>query len=116
MDNQEQLQKLLDTKACEEVLMRYGRTLDWLDEAGQESCFWPNAEIDYGFFQGNGSDWVPVVMEVEAAAPRRCRPRRPAAASRSPRRRGLRSSTTRRIRGAGAQVVVSLGSSFSRRI
>lgn len=71
MDNQDQLQTLLDTKACEDVLMRYGRTLDWLDEAGQESCFWPNAEIDYGFFQGTGSDWVPVVMEVEAGAPRR---------------------------------------------
>jgi hypothetical protein len=71
MDNQEQLQELLDTKACEDVLMRYGRTLDWLDETGQESCFWPDAEIDYGFFQGSGADWVPVVMEVEAAAPRR---------------------------------------------
>ena len=31
-----QLQELLDKKACEEVIMRYGRTLDWLDQAGQE--------------------------------------------------------------------------------
>ena len=51
---QDQLQELLDRKACEDVLMRYGRTLDWLDEAGQESCFWPDADIDYGFFQGSG--------------------------------------------------------------
>ena len=44
-----QLQELLDKKACEEVLMRYSRTLDWLDEAGQASCYWPDADIDYGF-------------------------------------------------------------------
>ena len=68
---EQQLQELLDRKACEDVLMRYGRTLDWLDEAGQESCFWPDADIDYGFFQGSGADWIPVVMSVEAAAPRR---------------------------------------------
>ena len=48
MDNA--LQELLDKKACEEVLLRYGRTLDWRDEDGQSTCFWPDAEIDYGFF------------------------------------------------------------------
>lgn len=68
---QEELQELLDRKACEDVLMRYGRTLDWLDESGQQDCFWPDAQIDYGFFKGSGEDWVPVVMEVEAASPRR---------------------------------------------
>ena len=66
-----QLQELLDRKACEDVLMRYGRTLDWLDGEGHESCFWPDAQIDYGFFQGCGADWVPTVMEIEAAAPHR---------------------------------------------
>ena len=55
---EQQLQELLDTRACEDVLMRYGRTLDWLDESGQQSCFWPDAEIDYGFFQGTGEDCV----------------------------------------------------------
>ena len=68
---QEQLQDLLDRKACEDVLMRYGRTLDWLDQTGQEACFWPDAKIDYGFFQGSGKDWVPLVMDVEAGASRR---------------------------------------------
>ena len=47
-------QELLDKKACEEVLLRYCRTQDWLDTPGQESCFWPDAEIDFGFFEGNG--------------------------------------------------------------
>ena len=68
---QEELQELLDRKACEDVLMRYGRTLDWLDESGQRSCFWPDAQIDYGFFKGSGEEWVPVVMDIESASPRR---------------------------------------------
>ena len=66
-----QLQELLDKKACEEVLMRYGRTQDWLDEPGQGSCFWPDADVDFGFFKGNGEDWVRTVMEHERAAVRR---------------------------------------------
>ena len=68
---QDQLQVLLDRKACEDVINRYGRTLDWLDEAGQEACFWPDAEIDYGFFKGSGKDWIPVVMGAEQGAARR---------------------------------------------
>lgn len=67
----QQLQELLDTKACEDVLMRYGRTLDWLDQTGQEDCFWPDADVDYGFFKGSGEDWVPLVMSVEAGTTRR---------------------------------------------
>jgi hypothetical protein len=65
------LQELLDKRACEEVLMRYSRTLDWLDTQGQASCFWDDAEIDYGFFEGAGADWVPTVMQVEQASQRR---------------------------------------------
>jgi SnoaL-like domain len=67
----QQLQELLDQKACEDVLTRYGRTLDWLDQTGQEDCFWPDAEVDYGFFQGTGKEWVPVVMAVESSSVRR---------------------------------------------
>ena len=45
---EEQLQRLLDKQAIDEVLQRYCRTLDWLDEPGQASCYWPDADIDYG--------------------------------------------------------------------
>ena len=65
------LEALLDKQAIEEVVMRYSRTLDWLDEKGQSQCFWPDAEIDYGFYKGDGAGWVPVVMDVEMAAERR---------------------------------------------
>ena len=62
-----QLQELLDKKAIEEVVMRYGRTQDWLDTPGQDSCFWPDADIDFGFFKGNGADWVKAVMPEQEA-------------------------------------------------
>lgn len=71
MDNQEKLQELLDIRACEDLVVRYGRTQDWLDTPGQDSCFWPDAEIDFGFFKGNGSDWVKTVMPHEQEAVRR---------------------------------------------
>ena len=66
-----QLQELLDKKACEELVVRYGRTQDWLDTPGQNSCFWPDAEIDFGFFKGDGENWVKTVMPHEQAALRR---------------------------------------------
>jgi hypothetical protein len=65
------LEALLDKQAIEEVVMRYSRTLDWLDADGQAGCFWPDADIDYGFYSGDGAGWVPVVMDVEMAAERR---------------------------------------------
>lgn len=63
-----QLQELLDKKACEELVMRYGRTQDWLDAKGLSSCFWADADIDFGFFKGKGSDWTTAVMQIEQAA------------------------------------------------
>lgn len=65
------VEALLDKQAIEEVIMRYSRTLDWLDGEGQASCFWPDAEIDYGFYSGDGEGWTPVVIEVEMTAARR---------------------------------------------
>jgi hypothetical protein len=66
-----QLQALLDKQAITEVLQRYSRTLDWLDDAGQALCFWPDAPIDYGFFTGSAADFLPVVMTIERASQRR---------------------------------------------
>lgn len=66
-----EIQDLLDKNAIEEVLQRYCRTEDWLDEEGQASCFWPDADIDYGFFAGSGEDFVRTVMEHERSVARR---------------------------------------------
>ena len=65
------VQALLDKQAIAEVLQRYSRTLDWLDDAGQAGCFWPDAPIDYGFFTGTAADFLPVVMAIERASQRR---------------------------------------------
>jgi hypothetical protein len=65
------IQALLDKQAITEVQARYCRTLDWLDEAGLASVFWPDADIDYGFFVGSGEDFIPFVMQVEKSCERR---------------------------------------------
>ncbi|MFN4020398.1 MAG: nuclear transport factor 2 family protein [Erythrobacter sp.] len=68
---QAQLQELLDRQAIHDLIARYARTLDWLDDAGQAGCYWPDAAIDYGFFKGTAADFVPVVMAVERSTGRR---------------------------------------------
>lgn len=65
------LQELLDKQAIQELIARYSRTLDWVDDAGQADCYWPDAAIDYGFFKGTAADFVPVVMAVERSTGRR---------------------------------------------
>jgi hypothetical protein len=71
MSMEAQLQALLDKQAITELVTRYSRTLDWLDDAGQMSCYWPDAAIDYGFFKGTAEEFVPVVMAVERSTGRR---------------------------------------------
>jgi hypothetical protein len=66
-----QVQALLDKQEIGEVIARYSRTLDWLDDQGQASCFWPEAQIDYGFFSGTAADFLPVVMDIERRSQRR---------------------------------------------
>lgn len=65
------LQELLDKQAIADVITRYSRTLDWLDDEGQTTCFWPDAAIDYAFFRGSAADFIPVVMRIERASQRR---------------------------------------------
>ncbi len=65
------LEALLAKQEISDVMQRYSRTLDWLDDEGQASCFWPEAWIDYGFFTGTAEDFLPVVMEIERASQRR---------------------------------------------
>ncbi len=65
------LQELIDRQEIADVIQRYCRTLDWLDAEGQASCYWPDAQIEYGFFTGRAEDFLPVVMETEASLARR---------------------------------------------
>lgn len=65
------LEELLDKQACLDVIHRYGRTQDWLDDAGHQTVFWPDADVDFGFFKGSGEDFVTTVMAHEREVPRR---------------------------------------------
>ena len=65
------VQQLLDRQTIADLIQRYSRTLDWLDDAGQASCYWPDAGIDYGFFTGTAAEFLPVVMAIERASQRR---------------------------------------------
>jgi hypothetical protein len=71
MTLEEQVQQLLDRQAIYDLIARYSRTLDWLDDEGQAGCYWPDAAIDYGFFTGTAAEFVPVVMAVERSTGRR---------------------------------------------
>jgi hypothetical protein len=60
-----------DIQAIHDVLARYSRALDWLDDDVLDTVFYDDAEIDYGFFKGSGKDFKPVLMELEHGVPRR---------------------------------------------
>ena len=73
MSNVEQaeLRELLDKQACSELVARYSRALDWLDDDALKTVFWPDAEIDFGFFKGRGDQFSIAVMKVEHSLARR---------------------------------------------
>jgi hypothetical protein len=48
------LQRLIDRQAIHDVLMRFSRGVDRLDEALLRSCFHSDSYDDHGHFKGNG--------------------------------------------------------------
>jgi hypothetical protein len=71
MSTVDALATLIAKDAIADVIARYSRTLDWLDDEGHAGCYWPDAAIDYGFFKGTAAKFVPVVMAVERQSARR---------------------------------------------
>lgn len=66
-----ELTEVRERAAVEDVLTRYSRALDWLDDEMLEGVFFDDAEIDYGFFKGTGKEFKPLLMEVERSVGRR---------------------------------------------
>ena len=66
------LTELDDLQAIRDQQARYGRALDWDDEELLAQVFWPDAEIDYGFFVGRGDEFVPALMNITRQSG--CRP------------------------------------------
>ena len=67
----ERLLRLQDETDCRAVLARYGSAIDWRDGDALASVFWPDAEVDYGFFTGTGEGIVPVLLQIAAQSKRR---------------------------------------------
>jgi hypothetical protein len=63
--------RLRDLRDIEDVLTRYSRALDWLDDAQLDGVFFDDAEIDYGFFKGDGRTFKPLLMQFERSMGRR---------------------------------------------
>jgi hypothetical protein len=69
-DNAAKLNELLDKQSCVELVQRYSRALDWLDEDALKTVFWADAEIDFGFFKGRGDQFIANIMKLERIARR----------------------------------------------
>lgn len=71
----EQLERELarrrDLDEIQDVLTRYARACDWLDDELLATVFWDDAAIDYGFFKGTGAEFRPLLMNVERSANKR---------------------------------------------
>ena len=70
-DNESALQRLLDERECRAVLARDGIAIDWQDRQALESVFWPDAEVDYGFFKGLAAPFVDVLLDIAKLSLRR---------------------------------------------
>jgi hypothetical protein len=66
-----ELARQRDLEAINDVLWRYARALDWLDDDLLATVFYDDAEIDYGFFRGNGRDFRTELMKLEHTIGRR---------------------------------------------
>lgn len=67
----QQLRRLLDESACRTQLERYSHVVDWMDWATLPTLFWPDAELDFGMWSGNFTDFIPWVSALEAGYQRR---------------------------------------------
>lgn len=63
--------RLEEERAIEAVLANFARAMDWLDEALLDRVVFDDAEIDYGFFRGDGRGFKIAVMEMERGIGRR---------------------------------------------
>jgi hypothetical protein len=70
-ESNEALRGLLAERDCRAVLARYGIAIDWQDRPALESVFWPEAEVDYGFFKGGATAFVDVLLDIARLSLRR---------------------------------------------
>lgn len=54
--------------AIQQVIFSHSRGLDRLDPGLIKSCYWPEAEVDYGAFKGNAHQFSELVVEALPAS------------------------------------------------
>ena len=59
---QARLLALADKDEIRDVLMRYGRGVDRLDEELLRSCYHPDSHDDHGHWKGNGHDFAAFIV------------------------------------------------------
>src|SRR5271165_616628 len=69
---QDALQRLVDEADCRALLMRYGPAVDWKDRAALDLIFWPDAEVDLGFYKGDGAGAAAFLIQNANRSRRRC--------------------------------------------
>lgn len=62
---------LLAEADCTRLLHAYGRAVDWQDRDGLIQLFWPDANIDLGFFKGDGEAAASFLLANAALSLRR---------------------------------------------
>lgn len=62
----EEVDQLKSREEIRQQLSRYGRGQEWLDASLMEEVFYPDAYVDFGFFEGTFEDYLPMLMGIEA--------------------------------------------------
>jgi hypothetical protein len=63
-----QLEQVADRLAIQEVLFLHSRGLDRFDAALLQSCYWPEAEVDYGSYKGPAAAFAELVVQALAGS------------------------------------------------
>lgn len=58
-DIEKKLREIIDREDIRQVMLRYARGLDRLDNALARSCYWDDAIEDHGHFVGSPDDFIP---------------------------------------------------------
>ena len=59
---------VLDRLAIEDTLHRHCRGLDRCDAELLTSCYWPEAEVDYGSYKGPACEFAGLVVSARGTA------------------------------------------------
>ena len=65
------LDQLLNESACRRLLESYTYAVDWMHWDGLAELFWPDAQFDFGMWQGDRAGFLPWVEALENSYERR---------------------------------------------